>query len=233
MIRTVEFCPAKKERLESLQQSHLFKKQVIRRLHYLLSLPRNYESGERWPLVLFLHGAGERGKDLEKLKVYGPPQQVEEGRDLPFILVSPQCPLYSWWSHEKDMLGGLLDEIEQTYSVDPDRIYVTGLSMGAIGTWDLAIEQPQRFAAIVPICGRGDAEKVSALKNVPTWVFHGDKDEVVPLKGSQDMVSALQACGGNVRFTIYPGVGHNSWVAAYNEPELYPWLLAQRRGQNS
>ena len=200
---------------------------------YLLYLPENYESQARWPLILFLHGAGERGADIEKVKVHGPPKLIAQGKHLPFIVVSPQCPADQWWSNELPVknLTALLDQIERDCQVDPDRIYVTGLSMGGFGTWALACAQPDRFAAIAPICGGGDPKLVGRIKHLPTWVFHGDADNTVSVDQSKTMVEALKAAGGSVKFTVYPGVGHDSWTQTYNDPALYDWFLSHRRGE--
>lgn len=194
---------------------------------YLLYLPENYEDQESWPLMLFLHGAGERGDDLNLVKVHGPPKLIEEGKHFPFIVVSPQVPAGEWW--KTPFLDALLDEVIEQYNVDEDRIYVTGLSMGGFGTWELAMHYPNRFAAIAPICGGGNAFLACALRDVPIWNFHGEDDQVVPLDQSQAMVDALQRCNGNVRFTIYPETGHDSWTETYDNPELYEWFLKHKR----
>jgi len=200
------------------------------RIAYLLYIPPDYaKATEPWPLVLFLHGAGERGEDLEKVKKHGPPKLAARGKQWPFICVSPQCPAKSWWPKETEALKTLLDDVAARYHVDTDRVYLTGLSMGGFGTWALAIDQPNRFAAIAPICGKGDPKKVAAIKDVPTWVFHGGKDKLVPLKASQVMVEALKAAGAAPKFTVYPDAGHDSWTATYNSAEFWKWLLAQRR----
>ena len=200
------------------------------RIEYWLYIPADYaKAKEPWPLVLFLHGAGERGDNLDKVKVHGPPKLVARGKPLPFICISPQCPAKSWWPMETKALVALLDEIGATYNVDKDRVYLTGLSMGGFGTWALAIDQPKRFAAIAPICGKGDPKKVAAIKHVPTWVFHGGKDRTVPLKRSEEMVEALKAAGAEPKFTVYPEAGHDSWTKTYEDPEFWKWLLAQRR----
>jgi predicted peptidase len=199
-------------------------------LDFLIHLPDGYEASDHdWPLVLFLHGAGERGSDLGKVKRHGPPRLAGEGKRFPFILVSPQCPEESWWTEELDGLRVLLDDMERKYRVDKDRIYVTGLSMGGFCTWALAAEQPNRFAAIAPICGGGDPKSAEAIAHLPTWVFHGAQDKTVPVERSQEMVDALRAAGAEPRFTVYPGAGHDSWTETYNNPEFYDWLLAQRR----
>ena len=196
---------------------------------YLLYLPPAYDSSEeKWPLLLFLHGAGERGDDLELVKVHGPPKMIAQGRDFPFVVISPQCPKDEWWS--MDALHDLLNEIVETYRIDTARIYVTGLSMGGYATWGLACTYPERFAAVIPICGGGDPEKAPLMKEVPTWVFHGAKDEAVPLQQSQKMVDALKAVGSDVRFTVYPEGGHvEAWQNAYGDPDLWEWLTKQRR----
>lgn len=196
---------------------------------YLFYLPPTFraDSGERWPLLLFLHGAGERGSNLDLIRAHGIPRRIDEGENLPCIVASPQCPEGERWSVEA--LSALLDEIERQYPIDLDRVYVTGMSMGGVGTWDLAITQPDRFAAIAPICGRGEPSRVCAIAHLPVWAFHGSKDVTVPLERSQEMVDALQRCGGNVRLTIYPNAGHDSWTRTYSNPELYMWLFAQRR----
>jgi predicted peptidase len=210
------------------QTSHNFQKEVKITLtaNYLLYLPADYsDSDKEFPLVLFLHGAGERGKDLEKVKVHGLPRLVNEGKDFPFIVVSPQCPDLMLWN--TDVLSSLIDEIEANYKVDKNRIYVTGLSMGGHGTWSLALAQPDRFAAIAPVCGWADTTKANTISHLPIWVFHGAKDAVVPVKSSEDMVSALKNFGSDVKLTIYPEANHDSWTETYNNEELYKWLLEQ------
>jgi len=197
------------------------------KLDYLLFLPQGYEtSAKRWPLMLFLHGSGESGSDLAKVKIHGPPRIVESKPDFPFILVSPQSPRMGW---NVETLNALLDDITQHYRVDPDRVYLTGLSMGGYGTWSLAAAHPERFAAIVPICGGGNPADAAKLASLPVWVFHGAKDPTVPLERSKEMVEAIKSAGGNPRFTIYPEAGHDSWTETYNNPELYQWLLEQKK----
>ena len=200
------------------------------RLGYLLYLPSDYDKEKSWPLMLFLHGAGERGDDLELVKKHGPPKLIAAGKDFPFIVVSPQCPKGRWW--EPMELVALLDEISGKYKVDPDRIYVTGLSMGGFGSWRLAAYAPERLAAIAPICGGGETYWTKEFAHLPVWAFHGAKDTGVPLERSQAMVDALKRSGGEPKFTIYPDAGHDSWSAAYDDPELYKWLLAQKRGKS-
>ncbi|MBA7683984.1 hypothetical protein ES703_92372 [subsurface metagenome] len=200
-------------------------------LDYLLFLPQDYgrEPEKKWPLMLFLHGADERGDSLERIKQHGPPKIVEQQPDFPFIVVSPQCPVGLWWPEKLDDLSALLDEVEATYTVDSRRIYLTGLSMGGYGTWSLALAQPERFAAIAPICGGGKPYLARRLKNLPVWVFHGAKDPLVLPEESEKMVAAIKRAGGSPRLTIYPDADHDSWTRTYDNPELYEWLLSNVR----
>jgi predicted peptidase len=224
-------------RTQMVKQFRFTKTQRLK-VNYLLFLPEGYKAkGEkRWPLILFLHGAGERGTNIWKVATHGPPKNVAEHPDFPFIVVSPQCPEHEVWS--KDTLLALLDEITAQYAVDASRVYLTGLSMGGYGTWDLGLAHPERFAAIVPICGGGQPisimlssrEKGPALKTLGVWAFHGGKDPVVPLEESQRMVDALKKAGvPDVKFTVYPEAQHDSWTQTYNNPELYEWLLKHER----
>jgi len=199
------------------------------KLKYLLYLPEGYdESGKDWPLILFLHGAGESGNNLVRVKNHGLARVVET-KDLPFIIVSPQSPGRGW---NPDTLNALLDDVVSKYRVDKDRIYLTGLSMGGFGTWALAAAHPERFAAIAPICGGGDPKQADRLKDLPIWVFHGAKDPTVPLERSEEMVEAVKKAGGDVKFTVYPEAKHDSWTQTYDNPELYEWFLQHRRGSS-
>jgi predicted peptidase len=208
------------------------------RADYLLFLPRGYDpkGSERWPLMLFLRGAGERGTNLAKVAFHGPPKLVKQRPDFPFIVVSPQCPDGETWSN--DVLLGLLDEVISQNKVDTNRIYVTGLSMGGYGTWSLATRAPERFAAVAPICGGGETIRVllasrqnsAALKSLGVWAFHGAKDSVVPLEESERMVNALKKTGAkDVKLTVYPEAQHDSWTEAYANEDLYKWLLGHSR----
>lgn len=209
------------------------------RIDYLLYLPESYGKvpGQQFPLILFLHGRGERGADLEMLKKHPLPKLLEQEADFPFIVVSPQRSLAGlWWSDLLEPLNALLGEIESTYAVDSERVYLTGLSMGGFGAWELALRYPDRFAAVVPIAGgyregsRAVPGNLCALRDLPIWAFHGTADEYVPAFQSQVMVEALSECGGNIRFTLYEGVDHEgTWTRAYADAALYRWLLEQRR----
>ena len=199
-------------------------------LDYLLYLSPDHDSQAAWPLILFLHGRGERGSDLEQVKLHGLPRRIADGDDFPFVIVAPQCPAGSYWTLELEALNALLDDVLARYRVDPSRVYLTGLSMGGAGTWYMAGRYPERFAAIAPICGSGLRWIAQErLHDVPTWVFHGDADPTVPISESQTMVACLKEAGGDVRFTIYPGVGHDSWTQTYNNPALYEWFLSHQR----
>jgi predicted peptidase len=218
------------------QSEQMFQKQITKTvsLRYLLYLPKDYGRKEQtWPLMLFLHGAGERGDDLALVRKHGPPKLVEQGQDLPFIIVSPQCSAGTWWTEEMDALMALLDEVQSKYAVDPNRVYLTGLSMGGYGSWALACRHPERFAAVAPICGGGERHLARNLKDVPVWAFHGAKDPVVPLKESQEMVDALKQARGDVRLTIYPDAEHDCWTETYNNPKLYEWFLSHRKNEPS
>jgi predicted peptidase len=204
---------------------------IIRKttLQYLLWLPADYKKVKHktYPLLIFLHGSGERGDDLNLVKKWGPPSFVEQHPKFPFILLSPQCPNGRWWDIYE--LNRWLDKIIHKYRVDTTRIYLTGLSMGGFATWQWASAYPQRFAAIAPVCGGGDIQFADDISKVPVWAFHGQDDPVVPDKRTVEMVDAVNANGGHAKKTIYPGVGHNSWINAYNDQELYTWFLEHKK----
>jgi predicted peptidase len=210
-------------------QKALIKGETIDHIDYLLFLPSKYykEETEKWPLILFLHGIGERGNDIELVKKNGIPKLVEEDKDFPFIVVSPLCPADHYWI--PSVLKKLLDDICQRLRVNMDRIYLTGLSMGGYGTWYAAIEYPELFAAIAPVCGGGDPYRVCRLGDMPVWVFHGAKDTTVSPEESVKMVEALKNCNGNVKFTLYPELEHDCWTQTYQNPELYQWFLEQSK----
>ena len=198
---------------------------------YLKYLPDGYDGDKKFPLLLFLHGAGERGDNLEIVTAHGPPMLIKKGNQFPFVVISPQCPQDSWW--DANALIALLDSVIATHAIDKSRIYCTGLSMGGFGTWELGSLYPERFAAFAPICGRGrwpDARGYTPflMSKKPVWVFHGTKDSVVPIKESQLMVDALKRRGGKPKFTIYPEAGHDSWTKSYNNPKLYEWFLSHK-----
>ena len=202
-------------------------------VQYLLFLPKDYDAnGEQsWPLLLFLHGKGERVDDVNRVAIHGPPKHLKEAayrEKCPFIVVSPLCRDGFYWSAQQLLL--LLDGIEKEYKVDKNRVYITGLSMGGFGSWMLAAEAPDRFAAVAPICGGFQVEQAGQLVDTPIWAFHGVKDVVVPAKLSVDMVAAVQVAGGKtIKLTLYPDANHDSWTETYNNGELYEWFLSKRR----
>lgn len=193
-----------------------------------LHLPRGYADDQRaWPLVVFLHGSGERGDDLERVKVHGPPKHAAAGRDYPFVLCSPLLEAEADW--HLPTLHALLGALRAGWRIDAQRTTATGLSRGGHGVWRWAAAYPDDLAAIAPVCGHGDPATVCNARQVPVRAYHGDADTVVPLARQQACVDALRACGGTVSFTVYPGVGHDAWTPAYDDPALVPWLMAQRR----
>ena len=204
------------------------------KLEYLLYLPRDYPGtkGRRWPLLLFLHGSGERGNNVQRAAIHGPLQQVKRGHEFPFIILAPQCAAGELWQNEP--LLQLLNRVGKNFAVDLRRIYLTGISMGGYGTWQLGLQHPAKFAALVPICGGGNmidvilgpGDKGAALKHLPIWAFHGAKDDVVPLEESERLVKQLNTMGvKEVKLTIYPEAKHDSWTKTYQNPKLYEWLL--------
>ncbi len=199
------------------------------KINYLTFLPKNYSSkGDKVPLIVFLHGSGERGADLNKVKAWGPPAIVEKDPDFPFMVVSPQIPEGEWW--DAYLLKSMLDDVIKRHNVDTKRIYLTGISMGGYGAWDFAARYPDYFAAVAPICGGGIARLAGRLKDIPVWAFHGLKDDAVPETESARMVEALKAQGGNVKYTVLPEAGHiEAWVHAYGEAGLFEWFQQQRR----
>jgi len=213
-------------------RSLVAKSDAKERLDYWLYLPKKYDDGKQaWPVILFLHGAGERGDDLQQVKKHGPPKTAGQQAELErFVIVSPQCPAEQRWTDQRqlDLLDQLLTQLAEELRIDKQRIYLTGLSMGGFGSWRLAALHPNRFAAVAPICGGGDPEEAAKLAKLPIWAFHGAKDRAVPLQRSEEMVEAIKKAGGDVKLTIYPEAGHDSWTETYNNPKLYDWLLEQQ-----
>lgn len=219
------------------------------KLNYRFMTPAKIEDGKKYPLVIFLHGAGERGDDNTAQLVHGI-RDFASGtnrKDYPCFLIVPQCPRgklwanVNWSSKSHDMPDApaepmrltleLIDATIKAQPIDPDRVYITGLSMGGYGTWDALARRPDFFAAAVPVCGGADVKTAAQIKHVPIWVFHGDKDTAVPVSRSRDMVEALKKAGGSPKHTEYPGVGHDSWTATYKNPDTMKWLFAQERAK--
>ncbi len=217
---------------------------------YRLFKPRDYDPSHSYPLVIFLHGASARGSDnrrqLEGGGSWGTDLWTREQiqRDYPSFVLAPQANprdgsgwVRRWRPSDDagpanqeplDLVVALVAELQQEFAIDPDRLYVTGLSMGGFGTWSAISRYPRTFAAAVPICGGGDPAML-ADKRTAVWAFHGSDDRVVPAQRSREMIDALRLAGAEPRYTEYPGTGHNSWEKAYQEPELVPWLFSQRR----
>jgi len=198
--------------------------------NYLLYLPDDYREREDWTLIVFLHGSGERGDDIALVRKHGLPRLLAEGLSLPAVVLSPQCPAGQLWSRQLVAVKALIDRVAAHHQVDRQSVVATGLSLGGAGAYELISNYPGLFAAVAPICGPWTWMFVTDQStHLPTWVFHGDADEVVPIGESLRLVEELRARGGEPRLTIYPGVGHNSWDQAYGDPELLAWLVQQRR----
>ena len=199
---------------------------------YVTYLPKDYDETKKYPLVFFLHGAGERGDDLDVACRHGYMKHVREsGKEYPFIFVAPQCPVDKYWGCYTESLLAFLDYIVSQFPIDVDRIYLTGLSMGGTGTWMLAMAAPERFAAIAPICGSGICWYGRALKNIPIMIYHGDCDDIVPIDESVTMLKAIHKYAGNAELRICYGVGHNAWDIAYEGDELLNWMLQHTRNK--
>lgn len=215
----------------SLQASYAQQtaEKYTRETRYLLYLPDGYgsDTSKRWPLMLFLHGSGESGTDIEKVKANGPPEMVSKGNKFPFIIVSPQSDGRFGW--DANDLYYLLAGLKEKYRVDKDRVYLTGLSMGGYGSWSLAMKFPGEFAAVIPVCGGGDTATAWRLRHMAVWAFHGAKDDVVAPEESKRMIAAVRKTDPTARLTIFPEANHNSWTRAYNTDSLYAWMLSKRR----
>lgn len=217
-------------------------------LLYRLFIPREYDPEQKYPLVLFMHGAGERGDDnRSQISIPSTRLWAEESTQAryPNFMLAPQVPRNQQWvdvpfsigSHEQPeqpsepmrLTLELLTALQNEFNIDPQRIYATGLSMGGYGTWDITTRHPELFAAAVPICGGGDPSKAPLIADLPVWAFHGELDPVVPVSGSRDMIKAIREAGGDPRYTEYEGKGHNVWDRAYGEPELVPWVFEHVR----
>ena len=199
---------------------------------YVVYVPRGYTPEKAWPLILFLHGAGERGDDGLLQTEVGIGRAIRRNADrFPCLVVMPQCPKNVWWDKAFDEMETALGQTEKEYSVDPARVYLTGLSMGGYGAWIYGAAHADRFAALVPICGGSHPEDAERLAIIPIWAFHGADDQTVPPAKSREMVDAIKKAKGNIKYTEFPGIGHNSWDAAYDDPNTIKWLLKQRKGK--
>jgi predicted peptidase len=216
-------------------------------LPYRLLKPDNYDPKKKYPLVIFLHGAGERGSDNTKQLIHGVGDFCKEAnrKEYPCFLIAPQCPDGKKWvevdwsadshkmpkepSESMRLLLELIPQLQKEFSIDDKRIYVTGLSMGGYGTWDLVARRPDLFAAAIPICGGADETTAAKIAKLPIWVFHGDKDGAVKVSRSRNMVEALKKAGGDPKYTEYKGVGHDSWTQTYADPKVMKWLFSQKK----
>ena len=198
-------------------------------LRHWLYLPPGYgeRAEQRWPLIVFLHGSGERGDDLGKVKAHGLPKLIAAGQDYPAIVVSPQCEDGDDW--DPHLLHAMLASLRTRWRIDPQRVTATGLSMGGGGCWSWAMSYPQDLAGIAPVCGYGSHLRIERMRAVPVRAYHGEADTVVPLAEEQQLVNELRAAGGQADLTIYPGVGHDAWNPAYADPALVAWLLGRTR----
>ncbi len=205
---------------------------VTEALNYYLYFPKEYQSKkkEKFPLLLFLHGGGESGDTLSSIKSNGPPKLIAQGKDFPFLILAPQNPhRKKWWNTRA--VNQLLDTIVANNRVDVNRIYLTGLSRGGGAAWEMAVQYPNKFAAMAVVCGMTPVPYAPWInKKLPIWVFHGDQDKSIPISESIEMVDKLKGMGYNVKFTVYEGVGHDSWVKAYATEDLYPWFMEHSKG---
>ncbi len=224
--------PIPKDRL--IQKSFSIQSKSHKEIPYLLYLPNAYYKGQKnkLPIVVFLHGRGERGNDINLLKRQALPRMISEDNvDFPFILLAPQLSEFEEEWYTKDLIT-LLEEVEDEYSVDKSRIYLTGISLGGNGVWKLATEFPEKFAAVVPISGWGEVSQVCRLKDTNVWAFHGSKDTLILPQKTIEIVERLRYCNPNVKSTIYPNTNHDAWTQTYKDSNFIKWLLEQRKNEN-
>lgn len=196
-------------------------------LKYILTAPTDFDGSESLPMIVFLHGAGERGNDLEKIKAHGIPKlfsKDENYEGIRAITISPQCPEERTWYDFKWDVISLIDEVADKYNVDKSKISLCGISMGGFGTWEIALQVPEKLFKIAPVCGGGMSWRAWYLRNTPIRVYHGGLDNIVPLCMSEVMVNAIREQGGNVEFTIYEDLYHDCWTRAFEQTDLIAWL---------
>ena len=199
---------------------------------YLQALPADYDPAKSYPLVIFLHGTGECGNgttELQRVAIHGYPMHADKGREYPFILISPQLPEGKYWGAYIESLNLFLDHLLETLPVDPDRVYLTGLSNGGTGTYLWGQANADRFAALLPVCGAGITWGAREMLHIPVWGFHGDCDEALHYTETVRMIETINAMGGHAKITIYPGAGHGCWIYVYDDPEVMAWMLEQKR----
>jgi len=239
--------PATTKPAEDTPQPRTFTAADGKTLPYLLLKPKDFGPAKNYPLVMFYHGAGERGDDNKSqwkngVEVF---QAPENRAKFPCFVIAPQCPKDKQWvnvpwgddsevqpaepGEELKLSLEILESVRKEFPIDPSRLYVMGLSMGGYATWDVISRYPDLFAAAVPICGGGDEKTAAKIKDLPVWAFHGGADNVVKTIRTRNMIAAIKDAGGNPKYTEYPGVGHGSWGPAFRDPELLPWLFEQKR----
>ncbi|MDF2517356.1 MAG: prolyl oligopeptidase family serine peptidase [Sphingobacterium sp.] len=215
---------------QSIAQEKL--KVNYKRLTYL---PKSYNTDtSKYPLVIYLHGGSQKGNDLEKLKVYGLPYLADKGRNFDFVMVAPQCPEGRYWSTE-NWFDSLYNEVASNYRIDKSRVYITGISMGGYGTYTAALDHPEKIAAIVPLCGGvndSDTTRICTLKNIPILTFHGTADTEISIQETERIEEYLKKCNGNITFHRLEGEGHGIQYLYETKPEIYEWLLRQRKPAN-
>lgn len=238
----------KAQDLETIMKAEVYQDAASKTsLNYRIYLPDGIKDMKNCPLLVFLHGAGERGADNKKQLTHCIKDLVSYSKEKkePVIVVAPQCPDNMKWvnvdwsapsnampekmSVPMSLTMDILKSLAKEYPVDQKRIYIAGLSMGGYGTWDAIQRRPDYFAAAIPMCGGGDDQLAEKIKNVPIWAFHGDKDTAVKVERSRAMIEAIKKCGGSPKYTEYPGVGHNCWAATFRNPEVLAWLFAQKK----
>ena len=245
------------EKLESVDMASLFRAETFTsskgtKLNYRIYIPENYDASASYPMILFLHGADQRGDDnVSQIKI-GISEAFKDTSSEIYncIVVAPQCPADDKWVNVKAWtfvdydattiresaslaaVVELLAQLQTKYSVDENRIYATGLSMGGYGTWDLLVRHPKLFAAAMPLCGGADYRQASRLKKIPIWTFHGEADQIVPCIGTEKMVAALEEIGGNCKYTPIPDAGHAIWPEVYAREDIIPWLLSHSKNAN-
>jgi predicted peptidase len=247
LVMAAALVPAARAKEELPLEKLVFTDALSEKLPYRLLKPEKIDPAKKYPLVVFLHGAGERGNDNEKQLVHGVTEfaSKENRAKHPCFLIAPQCPDGAKWADvdwgadrhtlPKEMSTParltveLVETMLKTEPIDSKRIYLTGLSMGGFGTWDLIARRPDLFAAAAPVCGGGDEATAEKIKNIPVWAFHGAKDGAVKVARSRNMITALEKVGGKPKYTEYLDVGHNSWDRAYKDPEFFRWLFAQKQ----
>ncbi|GGO02368.1 GNAT family N-acetyltransferase [Saccharibacillus kuerlensis] len=221
------------------RQELRIEKEIVKtvRMDYQLYIPPSHEDEEtvkeKPPLILYLHGAGGSGSEPDLVRREGLPDHVEHVSEFPFIVVAPQCPIGVFWNTKEDEVIAILDEVTERWNVDPERVYLTGYSMGAYGVWHLAVHYPKRFAAIAPVSGGGDPSYARDLQEMPAWIFHGTDDEVIHASESEKIAEAMRKVGAEVELTLYPGSGHDCWKKVYASEALYRWFLEHKISSRS